>query len=668
MHRRTSRGIRRYFSGALGVASAMALLALLVTGGCRSSVDVEPQAVAEEAPATAEKESALAELPSPAIGGDEPKVRIFEVSGFQCPFCARGGETMKEVLEKYGDDVQLVFKHNPLGFHQEGFPSAIVSMAAHKQGKFWEMHSLLFSDTRALREEKYREYAREIGLDMELFERHVADPALRSRIERDQGAALALGARGTPAFFINGINISGAQPLEKFVEIIDEEIEKADELLAQGVPRAEVALKATEQNEDTAKLVDFWYRGRRPPPPPAEKPKAEKPEPQKKPKVDTTTVWHLPVRDDDPMKGARDALVTIVEFSNFQCPFCSRVAPTTKRLVEEYGDQVRVVFKHYPLDFHKDAPLAAEASLAAHAQGKFWEMHDLIFEDQKSLSREVFEDYAEQLGLDMERFRRELDEGVHTAHVEGDKQIAQRIEVRGTPSLFVNGRRAAGVSYEDLKPQVEEELKRARALVEAGTPRDELYQSIIKSGRRLLPFERKVVSIDTEGAPSYGPDNAPVTIVKFSEFECPACSRVGAPLKRVVRHYDGRVRLVFKNFPLPRHRDAALAAEAGLAAHAQGRFWDMHDVMFQNRAALGRGDLERYAGMLGLDMRAFKNALDRRRYRAQVAEDIAAGRAAGVRGTPTVFVNGRRYNSQMGGFSADAIIQAIDEHILRTTR
>ncbi|MHC4838975.1 MAG: DsbA family protein, partial [Planctomycetota bacterium] len=110
-------------------------------------------------------------------------------------------------------------------------------------------------------------------------------------------------------------------------------------------------------------------------------------------------------------QGSDKALVTIIEFSEFQCPFCARVLPTMNKIKETYGDKVRIVFKHNPLPFHKDAPLASEAALAAGEQGKFWEMHDKLFENQKKLKRADIDGYAQEIGLDMAKFKADLDSG-----------------------------------------------------------------------------------------------------------------------------------------------------------------------------------------------------------------------------------------------------------------
>jgi protein-disulfide isomerase len=139
--------------------------------------------------------------------------------------------------------VKIVFKHNPLNFHNRAMPAALASMAAHKQGKFWEYHDILFANMRALNDPDLERYAQQLGLNMTQWNADRQDRGLRAQIENDQKAAVALGQGGTPAFFMNGKAISGAQLFEQFKIIIDAEIAAADQLIVAGTPLAGVHQK-----------------------------------------------------------------------------------------------------------------------------------------------------------------------------------------------------------------------------------------------------------------------------------------------------------------------------------------------------------------------------------------------------------------------------------------
>lgn len=149
-------------------------------------------------------------------------------------------------------------------------------------------------------------------------------------------------------------------------------------------------------------------------------------------------------------------------------------------------------------------------------------------------------------------------------------------------------------------------------------------------------------AVQVAGSPSFGPENAPVTIVEFSDFQCPFCSRVLPTLDAVKKNYPEQVRLVFRQFPLSNiHPQAQKAAEASLCADDQGKFWEMHDQMFSNQGALGVPQLKIAAVELGLEAEAFEECLDSGKYADQVGADVADGTKIGVTGTPAMFINGR---------------------------
>ena len=165
---------------------------------------------------------------------------------------------------------------------------------------------------------------------------------------------------------------------------------------------------------------------------------------------------------DAPVRGGENAQVTIVEFADFQCPFCSKVTSTLAQLSLEYGDKVRMVFKHLPLSFHPDSPAAHAAAEAAHSQGKFWEMSDKIFTNQSELKPEKFREYAKEMGLDLVKFDKDVASAEVKNRIDADTQQASKLTVAGTPAFFVNGRFISGAQpIEVFRKLIDEALAKS---------------------------------------------------------------------------------------------------------------------------------------------------------------------------------------------------------------
>ncbi len=180
---------------------------------------------------------------------------------------------------------------------------------------------------------------------------------------------------------------------------------------------------------------------------------------QKKPTFNYSSVYDIPI-GNSPVRGNKNAPVTIVEFSDFQCPYCAQSQPVLEAVLKAYPEDVKLVYKNYPLPFHKQARNAAKASLAAEEQGKFWEMHDLIFENYNKLSGKKFNEFAEQIGLDVNKFMADFNSNKYDIQIQIDIRLGNKIGVRGTPTFFVNGKRMMQRSFADFKEAVDKSLKK----------------------------------------------------------------------------------------------------------------------------------------------------------------------------------------------------------------
>lgn len=162
---------------------------------------------------------------APSLGRADAKVTVEVWSDFQCPFCARGAERLKQLREKYGDQVRFVFRHEPLPIHTNARLAAAASMAAHEQGKFWEFHDALFANQRALDRASLEALAGKLNLDVERFRRALDSSTWSNYVDTEVAEAQRRGISGTPTFFINGKPVVGAQPLSAFTEVIDAELQ-----------------------------------------------------------------------------------------------------------------------------------------------------------------------------------------------------------------------------------------------------------------------------------------------------------------------------------------------------------------------------------------------------------------------------------------------------------
>ena len=195
-----------------------------------------------------------------------------------------------------------------------------------------------------------------------------------------------------------------------------------------------------------------------------------------------------------------------------------------------------------------------------------------------------------------------------------------------------------GQTFEDLKDRIKQAVRQQKLREGMGKILDDLKsRHHVQVSLQAPDLPR--MDVEAKG-PSRGPTNAPVTIVEFSDFQCPYCGREAPVIERLMKEYDGRVRLVFRNYPLDFHPFAQKAAEAGACAQEQGKFWEFHDKMFGNQNKLAVEDLKGYAKSVGLDSSKFDKCLDSGEKKALVEEDLKAGSAAGVSGTPAFFING----------------------------
>ena len=337
-----------------------------------------------------------------------------------------------------------------------------------------------------------------------------------------------------------------------------------------------------------------------------------------------------------PAKGPQDAMITMTEFADFHCPFCKKIVPTLDQVFKNYPGKIQFIFRHFPLSKTPGAGsfLTHEAAACAQEQGKFWEYHDAIFSRSETPQEADLLAMAKDLGLDEGKFQDCLKSGRYLNVIDEDVKEGQQRGVQGTPMVFLNDQTVSGAyPYEYFVNVVEGILHPEKA--KAAPPKAPTPPAPV-APPPVVQFD------DLEGKPTRGPEKAPVTLVEFSDFYCPFCQRVEPTLEQLEKNYPGKIRRVWRHYPLPFHTGSDRVHEASECAHEQGKFWPYHKKLFEKQGTPFDDDsLIRLAGELDLNKKKFEKCLKSGKYKELIQKEIARGGQVGVQGTPVVFVNGQ---------------------------
>ncbi len=302
--------------------------------------------------------------------------------------------------------------------------------------------------------------------------------------------------------------------------------------------------------------------------------------------------------------------------------------------------------KNDPLPFHESAEPAAEALLEVRAEkgdAAFWTMHDALFEHQEQLKDQLVA-LAEGAGAHADLVKGAIAKHKYAAQIEADQDLADDLHADGTPHFFIDGRRIAGAQpVEKFAAIIDEELKKADALVAAGTKPEALYDALTANGQGPTEPERRDLAGIPANDPARGAANARVVVHEFADFQCPFCERAEPVLQQVAKNYAGRVKIVWHDLPLPFHENALPAARAAREARAEkgdAAFWDLHDQFLTPGAKLGRADLDAASKSWKLDAKRWAAALDSGADDAAIGADRDAAVALGMTGTPSFLIAG----------------------------
>ncbi len=400
--------------------------------------------------------------------------------------------------------------------------------------------------------------------------------------------------------------------------------------------------------------------------------------------------YRVPLTSDEFARGGETPLVTVVIFTDYACPPCGRTWSVMDNLLEDYGDDLKVVFRSYTVPGFGKGEEAVEAAFAAGAQGKFWEMHGELFEHIGAFDRPTLRKHAQNIGLDVPAFMDALDTGTHAATRMQHRREATRLGIVGLPVSFVNGLYMAGYADEATwHGIIDGEIARSKELLAAGTPRAELYATMMQSAstkrvgtpqgakklQEALADKRKLQSPPTDLTPPthdqryriepgastpLGPDDAPVEVVELLDFQCPYCRSAHEELLELRKQHGDDLQLVVRHVPLEIHVAAKGAAKASVAASKQGKFWPYHDAIFAHEGALDRAAFVQMATELGLDAEQFKADLDSTEVSQAVDDDLRLSLKLGVVATPGFFINGRYVSGFRPGRLGGVIQEELD--------
>ncbi len=450
----------------------------------------------------------------PVLGSPDAPVVVAMYGDLQCPFTGRALPLLIQLHEKYPQDVRVVWLDFPLAFHRMALPAAVAARAVYEQAGSKACFTFLqkvVANRRQLTPENLVTWAEEAGAKPEGVKAALAAGTHRAAIQQEVKAAQKTGVRGTPTLFVNGRKFRGSRSVAHLSEWVEMELAQARAVIARGNTSRggyyrylmKTASGARGAGTGGGTGIDLPSPGA-----PAPRPRA------KRRRFDPTAIYRVPLLRKEPWRGAKRPLVVIVEYSDFQCPYCRYAACAVNELMRNrrYKRTVRHIFRNMPLAMHKLALPSAEAAMTVYARKGnrgFWKMHDRLFPMKRCprhtadvkprdwlkgaamkndhLAYGALVKAARRSGMRTSRFRRYMSAHRYEKSVRAHMRLARELGVRGVPVFFVNGRMVRGARpYPSLKKVVDEELKKARRLLRKHVRRRNLYKKITGKGLTRL--------------------------------------------------------------------------------------------------------------------------------------------------------------------------------------
>lgn len=557
-------------------------------------------------------------------GSDQAEVTLIAFLDYECRYCREAFDVLTGLRAKYSSEVlRIVIKHLPLEGHPMALPAAVAAQAVTDEAgpeAFFRFSALAFQNQGNLSYAGLADWAAEVGVTRSVYNEAVSSESTLEKVATDARLAWRRGAEGTPTLFVNGRLIDTAPSEQELSSVIDEELARmradsggwAARYARQVSANAQVSLAQALLAADPAD-------------------------------------YRVPVAGSAAL-GSESAPVTVVVFTDYQCPYCKRADATLEALTARYPQDVRLVFKHLPLPFHaaaRPAARLAEAVRQVRGDAAFFTVSRDLFAQSPQLDDDSLLELGRKHGLDAKTAKTAIAGGdaAIEERIARDLELADDVEAGGTPHVFINGKRVPGARpFEHFEAVLLAEKRRAEARVATGVAPTAVYESLQQDALQPgapTPIAPPPVSAQS---PTRGPANAPVTIHVFSDFECPFCRKAEQTLVELERRYPGTLRIVWHDRPLDFHPLARPAARAGRDAQRQGgdaAFWKLHELMFGmdgEQAAITKSDLLAHAKTVGLDVAAVEKAIDTPLHDAAIDRDIALATSLGFQGTPAFVV------------------------------
>lgn len=679
--------------GGLAVALLSGLLAMKGSGFLGGKIRVENPAVWSDQAASVPTTSEDA-----MWGSRDAPVTLVVFSDYLCPYCQKLESTVEELKQKYGPyDLRIVFKHAPI-VHDKAVAAHIAAAKVLMLGgtdRFWRFHARAFEQGDAP-PDTLASWAKDVGIEPAQFNDAEVTRRASEKVAADMSLAKeSLGLRAFPASFVNGIMVRGAKGAPEFEKIIDDQLDQARSLRADGVRADQIYVTLSARNRPSP-------AGSPAPKSPAPRSSAASPsdpDGEEPPTDDAATKEDAKAPSEDllksqvyvgtsPVRGPADAVATIVEFGNFECPFTSQATTTLKEVEAQYTGKVRVVFKHRPLSYRLRGTAASVVAEMAHldkGNDAFWAAHDALFALERAahaagngdpFSVDALVKVGMDVGLDGPTVREAVSDAdpstpaydapasaqKYIAVIEADADVADAIDAEATPLFLVNGKRINGAQPADkFQKVIDAELSAAQALLDRGVAPARLYDELMATIKPPRAPTIKLIDRAPEDAPWRGAEDAKVEFHIFSDFQCPFCRQVGTTLQVLEKLYGKQVRFVWRDRPISKHDLAPMASNAAHEAMAQrgnDAFWAFHDELFKldPKADFNRASFEKIAENQGLDMAAFKAALSSNKHQQVIDAEIARADRYGISSTPGFVITFADHQGQLEGFHTSGAI------------